>query len=162
MPPRACRPAARRQPQPRRAGSAGRARVDRSHRPVCAPGAVKVAAFDVGTNTTRLLVAEGPEGTGGANGIPRELDRRLLFTRLGQDVDHTRRLRPEAIARTVAALRELHGVAAGLGAERFRLGATSAVRDAVNRDAFIEAARAAIGVEPEVLSGEDEARLSYL
>ena len=122
---------------------------------------VRVAAFDVGTNTTRLLVAESPAGAEGANGI-RALDRRLLFTRLGQGVDRSRRLRPEAIARTVAALQELHGVAAGLGAQRFRVGATSAVRDAVNREAFIEAARAAIGVEPEVLSGEDEARLSYL
>src|SRR5919198_2704435 len=122
---------------------------------------VRVAAFDVGTNTTRLLVAESPAGAEGANGIG-ALDRRLLFTRLGQGVDRSRRLRPEAIARTVAALQELHGVAAGLGAQRFRMGATSAVRDAVNREAFIEAARAAIGVEPEVLSGEDEARLSYL
>jgi exopolyphosphatase/guanosine-5'-triphosphate,3'-diphosphate pyrophosphatase len=132
---------------------------------------MRVAAFDVGTNTTRLLVAEGPEGPDGpdgapgANGAPRELkelDRRLVFTRLGQGVDRSRRLRPEAIARTVAALEELHGVAAGLGAQRFRVGATSAVRDAVNRDTFVEAARAALGVDPEVLSGEDEARLSYL
>jgi exopolyphosphatase/guanosine-5'-triphosphate,3'-diphosphate pyrophosphatase len=123
---------------------------------------MRVAAFDVGTNTTRLLVAEGAEGPGGRNGRPRELDRRLVFTRLGQGVDASRQLRPEAIARTVAALEELRGVAASLGAERFRLGATSAVRDAANRDAFVEAARAAVGVEPEVLSGEDEARLSYL
>jgi exopolyphosphatase / guanosine-5'-triphosphate,3'-diphosphate pyrophosphatase len=129
---------------------------------------VRVAAFDVGTNTTRLLVAEGAlaaegaTGASGLNGAPLEIDRRLVFTRLGQGVDASRRLRPEAIARTVAALEELRGVAEGLGAERFRLGATSAVRDAANRDAFLEAARAAVGVEPEVLSGQDEARLSYL
>jgi exopolyphosphatase/guanosine-5'-triphosphate,3'-diphosphate pyrophosphatase len=134
---------------------------------------VRVAVFDVGTNTTRLLVAEGDaggfagegqSGPGGRDGAApvKEIDRRLIFTRLGQGVDASRRLRPEAIARTVAALEELRGVAAGLGAERFRLGATSAVRDAANREEFVEAARAAIAVEPEVLSGEAEARLSYL
>jgi exopolyphosphatase / guanosine-5'-triphosphate,3'-diphosphate pyrophosphatase len=134
--------------------------VDRSRRPVLRNRrAVRVAAFDVGTNTTRLLVAEGGHA---ADGVPRELDRRLVFTRLGQGVDASGRLRPEAIARTVGALRELHGVATGLGAERFRVGATSAVRDAANRDAFLEAARDAVGIEPEVLSGQDEARLSYL
>lgn len=120
---------------------------------------MRVAAFDVGTNTTRLLVAEGGHG---ADGAPRELDRRLIFTRLGQGVDASRRLRPEAIARTVEALEELHRVAAGLGAERFRVGATSAVRDAANRNELLEAVREALAVEPEMLSGEDEARLSYL
>jgi exopolyphosphatase/guanosine-5'-triphosphate,3'-diphosphate pyrophosphatase len=119
---------------------------------------VKVAAFDVGTNTTRLLVAEAADGGGPLT----ELDRRLVFTRLGQGVDASRRLRDDAIARTAAALSQLRGVAEGLGVERMRLGATSAVRDAANRDDFLEAARGVLGIEPEVLSGDAEARLSFL
>jgi exopolyphosphatase/guanosine-5'-triphosphate,3'-diphosphate pyrophosphatase len=119
---------------------------------------LRIAAFDVGTNTTRLLVADGTS----AGGPLTEIDRRLVFTRLGQGVDASRRLRPEAIARTAAALAELRAVAEGLGAERFRLGATSAVRDAANRGEFLGAARDVLGIEPEVLSGEEEAQLSFV
>jgi exopolyphosphatase/guanosine-5'-triphosphate,3'-diphosphate pyrophosphatase len=118
---------------------------------------MRVAAFDVGTNTTRLLVADG-DGAGPL----REVDRRLVFTRLGQGVDASRRLRPEAISRTAEALGDLRRVASALGAERLRLGATSAVRDAVNRDELLDAVRQVLGVEPDVLSGEEEARLSFL
>ena len=110
------------------------------------------AAIDCGTNSTRLLVAD-------ASGAP--LDRRMQITRLGQGVDATGRLSPEAIERTVAVLRRYRSVLDELGAERVRMTATSAARDAANRDEFFALAEEAVGVRPELLTGEDEARLSF-
>lgn len=112
-----------------------------------------LAAIDCGTNSTRLLVA-GPDGG--------TVERLMRITRLGQDVDGTGRLRPDAIARTLEALRHYRGVMDGHGVERVRITATSAARDAVNRDEFFDAAEAVAGARPELLGGEEEARLSFL
>ena len=111
-----------------------------------------LGALDCGTNSTRLLVV-GPGGE--------PLVREVRITRLGQGVDRVRTLRPDAIARTVGVLAEYAATMRGFGVSRARLVATSAVRDAVNRDEFVAAASAAAGVAAEVLSGMDEARLSY-
>lgn len=112
--------------------------------------------MDLGTNSTRLLVAE-VEG-----GEVRTLDRRMRITRLGEGVDADRCLRPEALARTVEAVREYRQALDNLGVERFRAVATSAARDAANRDELFAAVSEVLGQPPELLSGEEEARLSFL
>jgi exopolyphosphatase / guanosine-5'-triphosphate,3'-diphosphate pyrophosphatase len=119
----------------------------------------RVGAIDIGTNSVRLLVAE-VDGTGRAAKLE-TLDRRMRITRLGQGVDATGALAPEAIARTVAVLREYRAALDEFGVTRVRATATSAARDASNRDEFFTAAREA-GIEPELLSGEEEAALSFL
>jgi exopolyphosphatase/guanosine-5'-triphosphate,3'-diphosphate pyrophosphatase len=86
----------------------------------------------------------------------------MRITRLGQGVDATGRLAPDAIDRTVAVLREYRQVIDDMAAPRVRITATSAARDAGNRDAFFSAAEQAIGVSPELLSGDEEGRLSFL
>lgn len=85
----------------------------------------------------------------------------MRITRLGQGVDATGALDPEAIARTVDVLREYREVIDRHGATRIRMAATSASRDASNRDVFFDAARDVLGVEPELLSGIEEGRLSF-
>ncbi len=120
-------------------------------------GEVKVAAIDCGTNSVRLLVAEGTDGGGMV-----DLDRRLILTRLGQGVDATGRFHPDALVRTLDAFAEYAGVIAGLGVDRVRLVATSAARDASNREEFFAGARARLGVDPEIISGDEEAGLSFL
>jgi exopolyphosphatase / guanosine-5'-triphosphate,3'-diphosphate pyrophosphatase len=112
-----------------------------------------VAAIDCGTNSTRLLVVDA----GGAT-----LERLMRITRLGQGVDATGRLAADAIGRTVAVLTEYRAVLDRLGVERVRMTATSAARDAANRDDFFDAAEATVGVRPELLGGEEEARLSFV
>lgn len=119
----------------------------------------RVGAVDIGTNSTRLLVADVD---GGAHSPFKMLDRRMRITRLGAGVDATRTLAHEAVERTVDVLREYRRALDELGAERVRATATSATRDATNRDDFFGPAQAALGVEPELLSGEEEARLSFL
>jgi exopolyphosphatase / guanosine-5'-triphosphate,3'-diphosphate pyrophosphatase len=119
---------------------------------VSVPRAV-LGALDCGTNSTRLFVVVA------ATGEP--LAREVRITRLGQGVDRTRTLHPDAIARTVSVLRDYAGTMRRLGVTGARLVATSAVRDAANRDEFLRAASAAAGVEAEVLSGIEEGRLSY-
>jgi exopolyphosphatase / guanosine-5'-triphosphate,3'-diphosphate pyrophosphatase len=114
---------------------------------------VNLAGIDCGTNSTRLLVADG-EG--------RTLERLMRITRLGQGVDATGRLADAAVARTVAVLQEYRAVLDRHGVERVRMTATSAARDAANRDDFFAAATEAAGVTPELLGGEEEARLSFL
>jgi exopolyphosphatase/guanosine-5'-triphosphate,3'-diphosphate pyrophosphatase len=114
---------------------------------------VNLAGIDCGTNSTRLLVAD-EEG--------RTLDRLMRITRLGQGVDATGRLAEAAVARTVAVLQEYRAVLDRHGVERVRMTATSAARDAANRDDFFAAATEAVGVTPELLGGEEEARLSFL
>lgn len=123
-----------------------------------APGMIRVAAVDCGTNSIRLLVAE----LDAATGQQRDLDRQMRIVRLGQDVDRTGRLAPEALERTMAALAEYAKVIDGLGAERVRMVATSATRDASNADEFVTGVRRVLGVEPEVVAGEDEAALSFI
>ncbi len=110
-----------------------------------------VAAIDCGTNSTRLLISDRG----------RTVERRMVITRLGRDVDATGRLDPEAIDRTVTVLRDYRDAVAAAGATKVRVTATSAARDAANADAFFAAAEAAVGVQPELLSGIDEGRLSF-
>jgi exopolyphosphatase / guanosine-5'-triphosphate,3'-diphosphate pyrophosphatase len=112
-----------------------------------------VAGVDCGTNSTRLLVSNGS-----APGI----ERLMRITRLGQGVDATGRLDPAAVERTVQVLYEYRDVMDGHGVEKVRVTATSAARDAANRDDFFDAAEAALGVRPELLHGDDEGRLSFL
>jgi exopolyphosphatase/guanosine-5'-triphosphate,3'-diphosphate pyrophosphatase len=121
----------------------------------------RVAAVDIGTNSTRLLVAD-VDGHG-ADAALEPVQREMRITRLGQGVDADRTLRPDAIERTVTVLREYGEIIERLGAERVRATATSASRDASNRDDFFDPATDALrGTRPELLSGEDEAALSFL
>ena len=121
----------------------------------------RVAAVDIGTNSVRLLVAD-VDGASPRDAKIVPLDRRMRITRLGQGVDGSRALAPEAIARTTAVLREYRDVLAEFGVTQVRATATSAARDATNRDEFFTAAHDALGVTPELLSGEEEAELSFL
>jgi exopolyphosphatase / guanosine-5'-triphosphate,3'-diphosphate pyrophosphatase len=120
-------------------------------------GAPAVAAIDQGTNSIRLLVA-GRTPVGGLD----ERARDMVITRLGAGVDATGRLDPVALARTVDVLARYCRRARALGASRIRVGATSAVRDAANREAFERAVKEHAGTSAEVLSGEREAGLSFL
>ncbi|MDQ0934947.1 Ppx/GppA phosphatase family protein [Streptomyces turgidiscabies] len=117
----------------------------------------RVAAIDCGTNSIRLLVADVDPATGELV----DLDRRMTIVRLGQGVDRTGRLAPEALERTFAACREYAAVIKEHGAERLRFVATSASRDAENRDEFVRGVLDILGVEPEVVSGDQEAELSF-
>ncbi|MFF5428247.1 MULTISPECIES: exopolyphosphatase [unclassified Streptomyces] len=117
----------------------------------------RVAGIDCGTNSIRLLVADVHPETGELI----ELDRRMTIVRLGQGVDRTGRLAPEALERTFAACREYAGVIRELGAERIRFVATSASRDAENRDEFVRGVVDILGVEPEVITGDQEAEFSF-
>lgn len=117
----------------------------------------RVAAIDCGTNSIRLLVADVDL----AAGTLTDLDRRMEVVRLGQGVDRTGRIAPEALERTLDATRRYAAICADLGVEAVRFVATSASRDAENRDEFVAGVRAAIGVEPEVVGGVEEAELSF-
>ena len=120
----------------------------------------RLAAVDLGTNSVRLLVADVAGSGRDAQVTP--LDRRMRITRLGQGVDAGRRLLPEAVERTLTVLREYRATLDDLGVERVRATATSAARDAANRDEFFGLAETALGVRPELLTGDEEARLSFL
>ncbi|MDQ4132380.1 MAG: Ppx/GppA family phosphatase [Actinomycetota bacterium] len=113
---------------------------------------MSIAAIDCGTNSTRLLVGDGEGGT---------TERLMRITRLGQSVDATGELAPAAGERTLDVLREFRQVMDRHGVERVRMTATSAARDAANRDWFFAAAEEIVGVRPELLTGEEEARLSF-
>ncbi|MFH9711879.1 exopolyphosphatase [Streptomyces luteogriseus] len=117
----------------------------------------RVAAVDCGTNSIRLLVADADPTTGELV----DLDRRMTIVRLGQGVDRTGRLAPEALQRTFAACREYAAIIKEHGAERLRFVATSASRDAENRDEFVRGVLDILGVEPEVISGDQEAAFSF-
>lgn len=120
---------------------------------------MRVAGVDIGTNSARLLVGEITD----RDGPLVSLDRRMTITRLGQGVDSTRRLAPAAIDRTLDALRDYRGVMDSIGGvEAVRATATSAARDATNRDDFFAPAAEILGTELELLSGEEEAALSFL
>ena len=110
-----------------------------------------VAAIDCGTNSVRLLVSDGG----------RPLSRLMRITRLGKGVDATGRLDPAAMERTLEVLQEYRAEMDRLGATRVRMAATSASRDAANRDEFFDRAEAILGARPELLSGEEEAQLSF-
>lgn len=118
----------------------------------------RVAAVDCGTNSIRLLVADVDPGTGQLV----DLDRRMTIVRLGQGVDRTGRLAPEALERTFAACREYAAIIKEHGAERVRFVATSASRDAENRDEFVRGVVDILGVEPEVITGDQEAEFSFV
>jgi exopolyphosphatase/guanosine-5'-triphosphate,3'-diphosphate pyrophosphatase len=120
-------------------------------------GPTRVAALDCGTNSIRLLVADVDPGAGTLV----DVDRRMEIVRLGQGVDRTGRIAPEALARTLDATRRYAGICAATGAERVRFVATSASRDAENRDEFVAGVKQLIGVVPEVVPGDEEARLSF-
>jgi exopolyphosphatase/guanosine-5'-triphosphate,3'-diphosphate pyrophosphatase len=117
----------------------------------------RVAAIDQGTNSTRLLVMEPREGE-----EPLELARDMVITRLGRSVDETGRLDPASTERAVEVIGRFVRRARAMRADRIRLAATSAVRDASNAEAFLGPVRELLGAEPEVLDGEREAGLSFL
>ncbi|WKE71287.1 Ppx/GppA phosphatase family protein [Streptomyces sp. WP-1] len=117
----------------------------------------RVAAIDCGTNSIRLLVADADPATGELV----DLDRRMTIVRLGQGVDRTGRLAPEALERTFAACREYAAIIKEHGAERLRFVATSASRDAENREDFVRGVLDILGVEPEVITGDQEAEFSF-
>ena len=116
----------------------------------------RVAAIDCGTNSIRLLIADISAGSF------REIDRRMEIVRLGQGVDRNKSFHPDAIERTLAAVSDFAIEISRRGVSKVRFCATSAARDASNRAIFIEGVKSILGVEPEVISGEEEARLSFL
>ncbi|MEU7798144.1 Ppx/GppA phosphatase family protein [Micromonospora arborensis] len=120
-----------------------------------------MAAIDCGTNSIRLLVADLPEESAGSQAPLVDLTRRMEIVRLGQGVDRTGRLAPEAIERTRVALASYAADIEKLGAERVRMCATSASRDAANAADFTEMVQRTLGVAPEVVTGDEEARLSF-
>ncbi|WP_327031148.1 Ppx/GppA family phosphatase [Micromonospora sp. NBC_01740] len=120
-----------------------------------------MAAIDCGTNSIRLLVADLPDASAGPEAPLADLSRRMQIVRLGQGVDKTGRLAPEAIERTRVALASYAAEIEKLGAERIRMCATSASRDASNAAEFREMVERTLGVAPEVVTGDEEARLSF-
>ncbi|MEV4900788.1 DUF501 domain-containing protein [Citricoccus sp. NPDC055426] len=131
---------------------------------VSVPGTRTVAAIDCGTNSIRLLVARLESGQdAGAGSPPRlvDLHREMRVVRLGEDVDATGRLSEAAMARTFAAIEDYAALIRRYGAESVRFVATSASRDAANAAEFTAGVRDRLGVEPEVVSGEEEAALSF-
>ncbi len=115
-----------------------------------------VAAIDCGTNSTRLLVASTD-----ADGRLVSHERLMRITRLGKGVDASGRLTAEAIERTLVVLREYREIMDRFGVTAVRMTATSAARDATNRDEFFDAAEAVLGTRPELISGTQEAALSF-
>jgi exopolyphosphatase/guanosine-5'-triphosphate,3'-diphosphate pyrophosphatase len=116
---------------------------------------VRVAAIDCGTNSIRLLIADV------AGGRLTDVARRMEIVRLGEGVDRTGRLTPSAIARTRKALLGYAAEIAELGITHVRMVATSASRDASNAADFRDMVRGVLGLDPEVISGDEEARLSF-
>ena len=129
------------------------ARVEPVHAPELGG---RVAAIDQGTNSTRLLVLQPRDGD------PVEICRDMVITRLGKGVDERGTLEPAAIERAAEAVARYRRRARALHAEQVRIGATSAVRDASNREDFFSRVRDVTGIEPEVIDGEREAALSFL
>jgi exopolyphosphatase / guanosine-5'-triphosphate,3'-diphosphate pyrophosphatase len=121
------------------------------------PGAARVAAIDCGTNSLRLLVADVDRQVGRLT----DVDRRMEIVRLGQGVDSTGRLSPEALRRTLHALEGYARIIEKTSASAVRMVATSATRDAANAADFVRGVHDVLGLEPEVLSGREEAYLSF-
>ncbi len=118
---------------------------------------MRVAAIDCGTNSLRLLVADVDPDTG----ILRDVTREMVVVRLGEGVDRTGLFAPAALERTFAAVDAYAQTCARLGAEAIRFVATSASRDAANSDLLVAGVERRLGVVPEVISGDEEARLSF-
>ena len=118
---------------------------------------MRVAAYDCGTNSLRILVADYDP----TNGVMTELARDMRIVRLGEGVDRTGCISDAALARMLTALTEFAAVAKDFEVDRVRFCATSAARDAENADDFEAAVRGIIGVEPEVIPGSEEAALSF-
>ncbi len=116
----------------------------------------RVAAIDCGTNSIRLLIADIN------NGNFREVVRAMEIVRLGEGVDKTKSFHPDAIARTLAAVEKYAKQITSKGVEKIRFCATSATRDATNRDLFIDGVESILGIKPEVIPGEEEAALSFI
>ncbi|GAB2813464.1 Ppx/GppA phosphatase family protein [Actinocorallia aurea] len=114
----------------------------------------RVAAIDCGTNSVRLLIADVGDEL-------KDIEREMRIVRLGQGVDQTGELAPEALERTFKEMRGYAGLIERHGAEKVRVVATSATRDARNRGDFVAGVKEIFGVEPEVVSGEEEAALSF-
>ena len=117
---------------------------------------MRVAAIDCGTNSIRLLIADIDKTNF------REIYRTMEIVRLGQGVDQTKAFHPDAIARTLAAVDLFAQEISKRGVEKIRFCATSATRDATNRDLFINGVKDRLGIEPEVISGDEEAALSFI
>jgi exopolyphosphatase / guanosine-5'-triphosphate,3'-diphosphate pyrophosphatase len=117
---------------------------------------MRIATIDIGTNTVLLLVAER-----GARGALTAVTERATITRLGEGVDRTRRLSQAAVERTAACIEEYAGVIRDAGVQRLSVVGTSAMRDAGGGELLRDRVRAALGVEARVLSGEEEARLTF-
>ncbi len=118
---------------------------------------MRLAVIDIGTLTCRLLVAEvSPDG------LMHTIDTRRNMVRLGEGVDRTGQLAPAAMARVIETMLEWKTVIGTCGVDRYAAVATSAVRDARNRDEFVEKVKHATGVEVEVLDGAEEARRTCL
>jgi exopolyphosphatase/guanosine-5'-triphosphate,3'-diphosphate pyrophosphatase len=131
----------------------------------------RIGVVDVGTNSVRLLVADGDfdreteplvvSGDPGKGSGLHDVERALTITRLGEGVDERRSIGEEPRRRTVAVIREYVERSRAAGAEHIRVIATSAVRDAANRNEFLATVRAQTGLDPDVLTGEQEARLGF-
>ena len=117
----------------------------------------RVAAIDCGTNSLRLLIAD----VDASRGTLVDVDREMNIVRLGQGVDRTRRFADDALERTFAVCRDYAERIREQHVERVRFVATSASRDVSNRDAFVDGVRQALGVDPEVITGDEEAALSF-
>ena len=115
----------------------------------------RVAAIDCGTNSIRLLIADI------SGGNFKEIVRQMQVVRLGQGVDVNKAFHPDAIARTLSAVEQYAQQIRNNNVEKIRFCATSASRDATNRDLFIDGVRDILGVEVEVIPGEEEAALSF-
>jgi len=117
---------------------------------------MRVAAIDCGTNSIRLLIADIHDGQF------KEVHRQMEVVRLGQGVDKNKAFDPEAIERTLKVTGEYARVIAAKGVEKVRFCATSATRDASNRQIFIDGVKGILGIKPEVIPGEEEAALSFM
>src|ERR1700742_1359713 len=123
-----------------------------------APAPQRIAVVDFGTNSTRLLVADVD-----ATGRLRELERRTTVTRLGDGIDATGRLADDAVGRVLKALADPRDMIDAGGNVQQRIGvATSAVRDATNGDAFVATVAADFGIDVRTITGDEEARLTFL
>jgi exopolyphosphatase/guanosine-5'-triphosphate,3'-diphosphate pyrophosphatase len=118
---------------------------------------MRLASIDIGTNSVKLLVADVEDQR-----IANVLRERPVITRLGQGVDRTHELLPEAMDRTLKVIEDFKREAERLGAQKVVAVATSAVRDAQNRDTFVREVMSRTGLKPVIISGDEEARLTFM